>query len=33
MFTHVMLGSNDLDKAKTFYDAVLGELGDRKSVV
>ncbi|MFN3163938.1 MAG: VOC family protein [Pseudohongiellaceae bacterium] len=33
MFTHVMLGSNDLDKAKTFYDAVLGELGHEPGVV
>ena len=27
MFSHVMVGTNDLDKAKTFYDAVLGALG------
>lgn len=27
MFSHVMLGTNDLDRAKTFYDAVLGALG------
>ena|SRR5437868_14200669 len=27
MFSHVMVGTNDLDKAKTFYDAVLGTLG------
>lgn len=27
MFSHVMVGVNDLDKAKTFYDAVLGTLG------
>ena len=27
MFSHVMLGTNDLDRAKTFYDAVLGTLG------
>jgi len=27
MFSHVMIGTNDLDKAKTFYDAVLGTLG------
>lgn len=33
MFTHVMLGSNDLDKAKQFYDAVLGELGHGPGVV
>ena len=27
MFSHVMLGSNDLEKSKAFYDAVLGTLG------
>jgi catechol 2,3-dioxygenase-like lactoylglutathione lyase family enzyme len=27
MFSHVMVGANDLDRAKTFYDAVLGTLG------
>ena len=27
MFSHVMIGTNDLDKAKSFYDAALGTLG------
>ena len=27
MFSHIMIGTNDLDKAKTFYDAVLAPLG------
>jgi catechol 2,3-dioxygenase-like lactoylglutathione lyase family enzyme len=27
MFSHVVLGTNDLDKAKRFYDAVLGAIG------
>jgi catechol 2,3-dioxygenase-like lactoylglutathione lyase family enzyme len=27
MFSHVMIGTNDLDRAKTFYDSVLGALG------
>lgn len=27
MFSHVMVGSNDLDASKKFYDAVLGTLG------
>jgi catechol 2,3-dioxygenase-like lactoylglutathione lyase family enzyme len=27
MFSHIMVGANDLDRAKTFYDAVLGTLG------
>ena len=26
MFSHVMIGTNDLEKAKHFYDAVLGAL-------
>lgn len=29
MFSHVMIGSNDLEASKTFYDAVLGALGSR----
>ena len=27
MFSHVMIGTNDLPRAQTFYDAVLGTLG------
>jgi len=27
IFTHVTVGTNDLDKSRSFYDAVLGELG------
>ena len=27
MFSHIMIGTNNLDKAKSFYDAVLGTLG------
>jgi catechol 2,3-dioxygenase-like lactoylglutathione lyase family enzyme len=26
MFSHIMIGTNDLDRAKTFYDALLGTL-------
>jgi catechol 2,3-dioxygenase-like lactoylglutathione lyase family enzyme len=26
MFSHIMIGTNDLDRAKSFYDAVLGTL-------
>ena len=26
MFSHIMIGSNDLARSKTFYDAVLGTL-------
>ena len=27
MFSHVILGSNDIERSKRFYDAVLGVLG------
>lgn len=27
MFSHMMIGTNDLDRAKTFYDALLATLG------
>jgi catechol 2,3-dioxygenase-like lactoylglutathione lyase family enzyme len=27
MFSHVMIGTNDLDRAQAFYDALLGTLG------
>jgi catechol 2,3-dioxygenase-like lactoylglutathione lyase family enzyme len=27
MFSHIMIGTNDLDKSRAFYDAVLGTLG------
>src|SRR5258708_9645753 len=27
MFSHVMIGTNDLEKAKAFYDALLSTLG------
>ena len=27
MFNHVMVGANDIDESKCFYDAVLGALG------
>ena len=33
MFSHVMVGTNDLDKAKKFYDAVLGTLGIKPAIV
>ncbi|WP_294299457.1 VOC family protein [uncultured Sphingomonas sp.] len=29
MFSHVMLGANDIDASKAFYDATLGALGVR----
>jgi catechol 2,3-dioxygenase-like lactoylglutathione lyase family enzyme len=33
MFSHVMIGTNDLPKAKAFYDAVLGSLGVKPGFV
>jgi catechol 2,3-dioxygenase-like lactoylglutathione lyase family enzyme len=33
MFSHVMIGTNDLDKAKAFYDALLGTLDIRPARV
>jgi len=27
MFSHIMLGADDVDASKTFYDAALGALG------
>jgi len=33
MFSHIMIGTNDLDKAKTFYDELLGTLGVPPGVV
>jgi catechol 2,3-dioxygenase-like lactoylglutathione lyase family enzyme len=27
MFSHLMIGTNDLDRAKAFYDSLLGTLG------
>lgn len=32
MFSHVMVGSNDIERAKRFYDAVLGVLGAGEAV-
>jgi catechol 2,3-dioxygenase-like lactoylglutathione lyase family enzyme len=29
MFTHIMIGSNDLDRARSFYDATFAALGGK----
>ena len=29
MFSHVMIGSNDVERSKQFYDAVLGAIGGK----
>ena len=33
MFNHIMLGSNDLDRARTFYDATFAAIGQRGGVI
>jgi catechol 2,3-dioxygenase-like lactoylglutathione lyase family enzyme len=33
MFSHVMIGTNDLERSRAFYDAVLGTLGIPPGVV
>jgi catechol 2,3-dioxygenase-like lactoylglutathione lyase family enzyme len=33
MFSHIMVGANDLKASKNFYDAVLGALGHKPGVM
>src|ERR1700744_4048391 len=33
MFSHVMIGTNDLDRAKAFYDTLLATLGVSPAVI
>ncbi|UTW55423.1 VOC family protein [Kordiimonas sp. SCSIO 12610] len=33
MFSHIMLGANDIEESKRFYDAILGVLGYRPGVI
>lgn len=32
MFNHIMVGSNDIERSKRFYDAVLGVLGAKEPI-
>jgi catechol 2,3-dioxygenase-like lactoylglutathione lyase family enzyme len=32
MFTHIMVGSNHLEKSRLFYDAVMGALGHKNAM-
>ena len=32
MFSHVMVGSNDIDRSKKFYDALFGAMGGKAGV-
>jgi catechol 2,3-dioxygenase-like lactoylglutathione lyase family enzyme len=33
MYSHMMVGSNDLDRSKTFYDALFGAVGGQPGIV
>ena len=33
MFSHIMLGANDIEESKAFYDATLGVLGYKPGVI
>jgi catechol 2,3-dioxygenase-like lactoylglutathione lyase family enzyme len=33
MFSHIMIGANDVTESKAFYDAILGELGHKPGVM
>jgi catechol 2,3-dioxygenase-like lactoylglutathione lyase family enzyme len=33
MFSHVMVGSNDIDRSRKFYDALFGVIGGKPAVV
>ena len=33
MFSHIMLGANNVQESKAFYDAILGELGHEPGVI
>ena len=32
MYSHMMVGSNDLDRSKTFYDALFASMGGRPGI-
>ena len=33
MFSHIMVGANDVEESKAFYDAVLGTMGHEPGVI
>ena len=33
MFSHIMIGANDIEASKNFYDAVLGTLGCKPGIL
>lgn len=32
MYSHMMVGSNDIDRSKTFYDALFGAMGGKPGI-
>lgn len=33
MYSHMMVGSNDIDRSKAFYDAVFGAVGGKPGII
>jgi catechol 2,3-dioxygenase-like lactoylglutathione lyase family enzyme len=33
MFSHIMIGANNIEESKKFYDAILGELGIKPGMI
>ena len=33
MFNHIMVGADDVEKSKVFYDAILGGLGYKSGII
>ena len=33
MFSHIMIGANNIEESKKFYDAILGELGIKPGTI
>ena len=33
MFSHIMIGANDVQESKVFYDAILGSMGHKPGVI
>ena len=33
MYSHMMVGSNDIDRSKTFYDATFKAIGGKEAIV
>jgi catechol 2,3-dioxygenase-like lactoylglutathione lyase family enzyme len=33
MFSHIMVGANNIEESKKFYDAIFGELGIKPGMI